>query len=615
VVVNLSRFAQAVELDLESLEGYVPLEVFSRNSFPVISKSPYVVTLGPHGYYWFELKKSRERILVDEPVDFSTVLQVKKWNQLFRNNKKDTLETTILPAYITKRRWFTGIHKGIESVKIYENIGNIQGNVNINMLVLEVKFFEGLPEFYFMPVSFAADKKERELIENYPQSIICRVQSGEKTGILYDPLYSENFRQYLLGLLVKNKRLDDKNSSIHFYSINSLRHLQEENMDEFKVSKLIDSAESHTVILYGNKLVVKIYRHLDYSSSRDVEISRFLSEKLKFAQVPEYFGTIEFIKAKSFPSTLGIAQRYIPGATTAKEYLADGFQRYFENMASLGARRRLPKLKGSLKNPASFDDLNLEGQKILGGAYLEHVLLLGQRTAEMHKALSAAQHERDFQFEEFTLHYQKSLYSGLKTLVRTTIKALEKKIGIFSMEARKEVLDLFQYEEILDNRFKSIAAGKLDCMKIRIHGHYHLSRILFTGNDFIIIGFEGDISFSYHSKKVKKAALRDLATLIYSIHRVAQTTAMSNQYDHKYAIRWFHYISGFLTKSYIDNSVGSPFIPSERQQFNNLLEIFLLERALNELNEELDRAPENAVIPIRLIRYVCDEYLSGSLVH
>ena len=233
----------------------------------------------------------------------------------------------------------------------------------------------------------------------------------------------------------------------------------------------------------------------------------------------------------------------------------------------------------------------------------------------MHKALSAAQYERDFQFEEFTLHYQKSLYSGLKTLVRTTIKTLEKKIGIFSMDSRKEVLDLFQYEEILDNRFKSIAAGKLDCMKIRIHGHYHLSRILFTGNDFIIIGFEGDISFSYHSKKVKKAALRDLATLIYSIHRVSQTTAMSNQYDPKYAIRWFHYISGFLTKAYIDNSVGSLFIPTERQQFNNLLEIFLLERALNELNEELDRAPENAVIPIRLIRYVCDEYLDGSLVH
>ena len=58
VIVNLSRFAQAVELDLEEFEGYVPLEVFSRNIFPVIQKQNYVLSLGPHGYFWFELKKT-----------------------------------------------------------------------------------------------------------------------------------------------------------------------------------------------------------------------------------------------------------------------------------------------------------------------------------------------------------------------------------------------------------------------------------------------------------------------------------------------------------------------------------------------------------------------------
>ena len=609
VVVNLSRFAQAVELDLEELEGYMPLEVFSRNSFPVIHRTPYIITLGPHGYYWFELKKSKEKLWIDEPVDFSMVIQVKKWDLLFTNNKKDVLESKVLPSYITKRKWFAGNTKGIESMNIMENIRILHKNKNYNLLLLELKYFEGLPEFYFLPVAFASEQEERELIEYHPQSIICRVQLGEIPGILFDPLYTEHFRQYLLEMMIKNKKLDSDNNQILFYSRNNLRKLQSENIQEWGTSKLIDSAESHTVILYGNKLILKLYRQIDYSSSRDVEISRFLSEKLKFKQVPEYYGTIEFVKPKSYPSTLGIGQHYIPGAITAKEYLADAFQRYYENITSLGPKGKLPRLKGSLKNPASFYDLNLEGQKILGGAYLEHVLLLGQRSAEMHKALSSAQDEKDFQYEEFSLHYQKSLYSGLKTLVRTTIKALEKKLGLFHMEIRKEVLDLFKYEDILDKSFKKIANDKLECMKIRIHGHYHLSRILFTGYDFIITGFEGDLSFSYHSKKVKKSALRDLATLIYSIHRISQMTAISNQYDEKYPIRWFHYISGFLVNSYLENSERTPFIPSERQDFNNMLEIFLLERGLNELNKELDRRPDHAVIPIRLIKYVCDQYL------
>ncbi len=609
VVVNLSRFAQAVELDLEEFEGYLPLEVFSRNVFPVIQKPPYVLTLGPHGYFWFELKKSRDKILLDEPIDFSILVHVNKWDQLFKNKKRDMLETKIFPSYITKRRWFAGNKKGIESVSIQENINISYRGENYNLLLIEVDYFEGLAQFYLLPIAFAAEVQERELIEHYPTSIICRVQIGDKAGVMYDPIYNDQFRFYLLDMLIRKKRLDMENSRIQFYSTSALKKLVKEDEGELESSKLIDSDERHSVIVYGNKLVLKLYRQIDYSSSRDVEISRFLSEKLKFSQVPDYYGAIEFIKPKSFPATLGISQQYVPGAVSVKEYFADGFQRYYEKMTSFGPKGRLPKLKGSMKTPASFDELTLEGQKILGGAYLEHVMLLGQRTAEMHKILAYAQDNPDFKYEEFTLHYQKSLYSGLKTLIRTTIKKLEKKIGAFTPDVRKEVLDFFQFEDKLGASFKQIARKKLDCMKIRIHGHYHLSRILFTGNDFTIIGFEGDLSFSYHSKKVKKSALRDLAVLIYSIHRTAQITAINNQYDEKYSLRWFHYISGFLVKSYLAHVDGEAFIPADRENLNNLLEIFLLERGLNELDSELDRRPEYTVIPIRLIKYVLGQYI------
>ncbi len=609
VIVNLSRFAQAVELDLEEFEGYIPIEVFSRNNFPIIQKQPYVLTLGPHGYFWFELKKSQEKLLIDEPIDFSIVIRVNKWDQLFENKKKETLESRIFPSYITKRRWFSGVKKGIEDIKITENLPvSYKGNV-YNLLLLEVDYFEGLAEFYFLPVSFATEKQERELIEQNPNSIICRVEINGQPGILYDPVYSENFRMYLLESLVKNRTSKTNNARFQFDSTQALKKLYKSNKGGYLPSKLIDSNESHSVIVFENQLVLKIYRQIDYSSSRDVEISRFLSEKIKFKQVPEFYGTIEFARRKFHPHTLGISQQYIPGAVSARDYLADGFQRYYENMTSFGPKDRLPKLKGSLKNPTSFHELNLEGQKILGGAYLEHVLLLGKRTAEMHTALAQAQDNKDFQYEEFSLHYQKSIYSGLKTLIRTTIKSLEKRLGTFSNDARKEILNLFQYEDFLEKSFKEIVKQKLECKKIRIHGHYHLSRILFTGNDYIIIGFEGDLSFSYHSKKVKKSALRDVATLIYSIHRSAQLTARSNQFDEKYALRWFHYISGFFLNSYLENSRGEPFVPEKREEFNNLLEIFLLERGLNELNAEFDRNPDNAVIPLRLIKFVCDQYL------
>jgi maltose alpha-D-glucosyltransferase / alpha-amylase len=54
-VNNLSRFAQYVELDLREFHGQVPLELWSRNTFPPIGELPYLLTLGPHNFLWFRL--------------------------------------------------------------------------------------------------------------------------------------------------------------------------------------------------------------------------------------------------------------------------------------------------------------------------------------------------------------------------------------------------------------------------------------------------------------------------------------------------------------------------------------------------------------------------------
>jgi maltose alpha-D-glucosyltransferase / alpha-amylase len=55
VVNNLSRFSQYVELDLSDYEGRMPMECFGNNPFPRIGELPYLLTLGPHGFYWFLL--------------------------------------------------------------------------------------------------------------------------------------------------------------------------------------------------------------------------------------------------------------------------------------------------------------------------------------------------------------------------------------------------------------------------------------------------------------------------------------------------------------------------------------------------------------------------------
>jgi maltose alpha-D-glucosyltransferase / alpha-amylase len=54
-VHNLARSAQAVELDLSTFEGRHPEEIFGRSRFPAIGEWPYLLTLAPRGFYWFQL--------------------------------------------------------------------------------------------------------------------------------------------------------------------------------------------------------------------------------------------------------------------------------------------------------------------------------------------------------------------------------------------------------------------------------------------------------------------------------------------------------------------------------------------------------------------------------
>ena len=54
-VNNLSRFPQAVELDLRQFEGMVPVELLGGVPFPSIGELSYLLTLGGYGFYWLRL--------------------------------------------------------------------------------------------------------------------------------------------------------------------------------------------------------------------------------------------------------------------------------------------------------------------------------------------------------------------------------------------------------------------------------------------------------------------------------------------------------------------------------------------------------------------------------
>src|SRR5438094_10080582 len=104
VIVNLSRFAQSAELDLSRFAGYVPMEVFSRNLFRPIRKSRYVITLGPHAYYWFALQAPTEARPAQKKRVVPTLNAPAKLEILLHDSQRDQLQREILPMYVRNCR-------------------------------------------------------------------------------------------------------------------------------------------------------------------------------------------------------------------------------------------------------------------------------------------------------------------------------------------------------------------------------------------------------------------------------------------------------------------------------------------------------------------------------
>src|SRR2546430_2982692 len=107
-VANLSRFLQAVELDLSKWKGLVPVELFSSNEMPVIGDNPYFLTLGPHAFYWFAMQPRAAATIQSDGATTAAILPEVRtaggWETALIGGAKGRLGN-VRPGHIPHRGW------------------------------------------------------------------------------------------------------------------------------------------------------------------------------------------------------------------------------------------------------------------------------------------------------------------------------------------------------------------------------------------------------------------------------------------------------------------------------------------------------------------------------
>jgi maltose alpha-D-glucosyltransferase/alpha-amylase len=608
VVANLSRFVNYVELDLAAYKGMVPVELFGHTRFPTIGELPYFLTLGPHSFYWFKLEQARisETRTAAERFEPPHLEIAESWENILYGRARTTLERAI-PSYLLICRWFGGKAQPIRSVRNVDIVPFSVDSVTAFFTTWEVQYTGRTPETYLLPLAFATGDRTFELRQTQPRSVLAQLKIKDKgvetEGVLYDALCDPQFCKALLASVKRGRRFKGDNVEIHAQPSKSFRTLAGDAEATLEPS-LMRGEQSNTSIVYGDRLILKFFRRTSEGLNPDVEIGRFITEKTAFANVPPLAGFLEMRRQQGEPATLGILQGLVSNQGDAWRYTLDSLGRYFEEVLTRHPASEACVIPGKpLAEVAAQETPQLVRE--LMGAYLSSALLLGQRTGELHNALASDSRDPAFAPEAFTALYRRSLYQSFRTLADQSLSLLETRLPGLPDEIRPEAAKILKLESTIIGRLKQILDRKMTGSRIRVHGDLHLGQVLYTGKDFVIIDFEGEPARSITERRLKRSPLRDVAGMLRSFNYAALSKLRNNSVRPEDAAQlkpwarfWDFWVSASFVKGYLETTTSASFFPKSQDEFNLMLSIYVLEKAIYELAYELNNRPDWAEIPI-----------------
>ncbi|MFA5309261.1 MAG: maltose alpha-D-glucosyltransferase [Dehalococcoidales bacterium] len=611
VVANLSHLAQQTQVALDEFNGWRLINLFGPVEFAPVADGRYHFTLCPYAYFWFSLQPrqtgvEQPRVLPAEEIAMVPTIP-RGVEELFEDENLDLMET-VLQDYLKGRRWFRSKARYIQSSRIRDVIPMHTPKCTAYFILIQLNFVEGEPETYAVPLSVISAGQMRVIRSEQPQAVVARLQppDGSAETLLCDAMLDKNFCLCLLQSIGRKQRFRGRHGRIMTSSTHAYAAALPPG-GAVPEPAIVKTEQTNTSIVYGDKLVFKLFRQPGEGINPELEIGRFLTEKTDFTSGPPLVGALEYFQTNTRPISLGILQGFIPNEGDAWHYTQESLDSYFQYMLTQPVKDRPPLSRQNLVSLAG--EAATPAHKAFG-AYLVSIQLLGQRTAEMHRALASAPDDRDFAPEPFSSGYQTSLYQSMRGNTIRTLQLLREKLDGLPEEIREPCQRVIDLERQIVERYRLIQRRNIAGVRIRCHGDFHLGQVLYTGKDFIIIDFEGETARHLSERRLKRSPLRDVAGMIRSFHYAAhnallrQVSLAPRPPDELALLQdwteyWYTVVSAAFLASYLNSIKDAGLVPQDPEQLRILLDDFLLERAVYEIDYELNNRPGWLQVPLQ----------------
>jgi maltose alpha-D-glucosyltransferase/alpha-amylase len=655
-VANLSRFAQPVALDLKEFVGAQPVEMLGYVSFPPITTQPYVLSVAPYSFLWFELQpaspasapspeESTTREATEEAGQVALSLLSDGWSALTLGPGLALLESK-LPGWLARQRWFGAKTRPIQHIHVAHFVtlpsssaASAQaasnqsstipepGNIPIALFFLEIVYEEGESDTYQLPLALSSARELEAITTASPNSIIATLTTPTGPAILHDATVREDFRQSVLKLIEDQAKLLAGSATENAGTlIGCTSSAYAAVRGSEPVPARISSAEqSNTNILFDQKMIMKLFRRLEPGQNPDVEIGRFLTEVAHFPRIATFLGQIDL---QPEPGQTGVSRipplgdgnepapepEAAPAKSTTTAMLqqlvaneGDGWQWTLEDLG-----RFYESVSGCPTPPESEPATLLDDGQIpqeadeKAGLYLAAAALLGRRTAELHLALAIETHDPAFQAEPFTAEDLALDARRIDQQIHRTLDALRAGMAKLTDLTADDAARILSRRIELFARAHAITRATPSGSRIRIHGDYHLGQVLRARGDFVLLDFEGEPARSLAERRRKQSPLKDVAGMLRSFSYAAYSALDQYVQRHPDAHRslepwarlWEHAACTAFLNAYKHTTAANPALLPEPAQAQALLNAYLLEKALYELLYELNNRPTWVRIPL-----------------
>ena len=593
VVVNLSRFSQAVELDLSEWTGHIPEDTFGHARFPVIRDNKYLLTLAAHTSYWLLLTPP-EVTRTGDGQKSVPVIQTYSPSWWFTPAGARFVDRE-LTTYIKNTRWFRSKSRVVMSVNMLDQI-TLPGDNLGQLLIVAFNFTEGARELYALPVRMVSGEEAHGVEVENPGAVIARV--GENGDLLVDAVVSQPFHHILLELISNGRVLPGRTGKLGSTKSTRLSETVENGLPP--QSKILKVEQSNSSIVFDEKIYLKLFRKLEEGINPDLELTKQLTEKCGFEHVPYYLGDIQYIAPGQDPASLVMIQSYTTSEQDGWSHTLAAISRYFERVLGEPQPPQAPAMGLWQQIPEPF-------LSMIDGVHLDTVRLLGTRSAEMHIDLARDSDSPDFAPEPFSLQHQRSVFQSIRSECKQTVALLTRMQNSLEEHSKSLAEQVLRHADVLGGCHDYLLRDQIDAKKIRIHGDYHLGQLLFTGKDFIILDFEGEPGRPIGERRLKRSALVDVAGMLRSFNYAAHHGLLESRTIRPidqvtletYADLWSTRASQIFLGAYLDKIAGSGLVPKEQEDLEALLRSFLIHKALYELRYELNNRPNWVPIPLR----------------